>query len=87
MKNKRKTRDKKAKAEAKFAERARAWAEAKAKEKADIARLDDEVRDKSEFEANMRKNANVVNRAAVEAAAKIRDNAKIQGAKIKRAEA
>ena len=35
----------------------------------------------------MRKNANVVNRAAVEAAAKIRDNAKIQGAKIKRAEA
>ena len=49
---------------------ARAWAEAKAKEKADIARLDDEVRDKSKFKANMRKNANVVNRAAVESAAK-----------------
>ena len=35
----------------------------------------------------MRKNVNVVNRAPVEAAAKIRANAKIQGAEIKRAKA
>ena len=54
-----------AKAEAEFVERARAWAEAKAKEKANIARLDDEDRDNSEFKANIRKNVNVVNRAPV----------------------
>ena len=41
-----KTREAKANAEAEFAERARAWAEAKAKEKAEIARLADEAREK-----------------------------------------
>ena len=69
------------KAEAEFAKRAWAWAEAKAKKKAYIARLADEAREKSEFEARERKNTNIVNRAAVEADSKSRFSAKIQGAK------
>ena len=62
---------------------------AKAKEKADIARLDDWDREKSKVEARgrARKNANVVNRAAEEAAAIFRFIAEIQGAKRERAEA
>ena len=67
----RKAREAKAKAEAETAERARAWAKAKDNEKADIARLDDEAREK----------ANTVNGAAVDASTKIRDSSKIQGAK------
>ena len=40
--------------------------------------------DKVDFEARSRNNANAVNRAAVEAATKIRFSAKIQGAKRER---
>ena len=78
----RKAREARAKAEAEFIERERAWAEAKAKGEAEIARLDDKSREKDAFEARARKNANTINMAAVEATAKIRFSAKIQGAKI-----
>ena len=73
----RKAREARAKAEAEFIERERAWAEAKAKGEAEIARLTDKSREKAEFEARVRKNSNAVNRAAVEASAKIRFSAKI----------
>ena len=77
----RKAREARAKAEAKFVERERELAYAKAKGGADTARLADNAREKAKFEARVRKNSNAVNRAAVEAAAKIRFSAKIQVAK------
>ena len=83
----RKARDARAKYEAEFVERVRTWSEAKEKGKAQIARLSDKAREKAEFEARARKNANSVNGAAVEAAAKIRFSVKIQGAKREKAEA
>ena len=49
--------------------------------------LNAEAREKSEFEARARKNTNNVNRAAVEATAKIRASSDIQGANRKRVEA
>ena len=73
--------------EAEFTERARAKILAKAKEKAEIARISDKARNKANFEENTRNNANLVNRAPVEASSRIRFSADIQGAKIKRAEA
>ena len=45
--------------------------EAKAKEKADMDRIADKASYKPEFESRARKNANVVNRAVLEAADKI----------------
>ena len=66
-------------------DRARAWDKAKYREKAEIARLASEAREKTKFEARERKNANNVNRVAVEAVAEIRDSANIQGAKIEKA--
>ena len=63
--------------EAKTTELARAWAEAKPWEKSEIARLADEAREKTEFEARARNNDNIVNRSAVEDAAKIRFSADI----------
>ena len=83
----RKAREARAKSESEFVESARAWAKVKAKGEADIARLADKAREKSEFEAREGKNDNTVNRAEVEAAAKIRYIAKIQGVKIEKAEA
>ena len=83
----RKVREAKSKAEAEFLERARAWSKAKAKENTDIARISEETRDKSKFEAKARNNVNSVNRAAVEDTAKIRFSADIQKAKRERAEA
>ena len=53
----------------------------------EIARLADKARDKAKFESRARKNANAVNRVAVEASAKIKFSAKFQGAKIEKAEA
>ena len=86
--NMRKERESKAKAEAEaeFIERSRAWAEAKAKEKAYISRLSEKAREKADFKAWARENANSVNRAAVKAASKIRFSVKIQGTKRERAE-
>ena len=66
-----------AKDEAEFTERSRAQVLAKVKEKADIARIFDKARNKANFKENTRNNANVVNRAAVEAAYKIRISADI----------
>ena len=63
------------------------WAETKAKEMVDIARIFDEDREKSKFEARESKNTNVVYRVAVEADAKIRFSDEIQRAKRERAEA
>ena len=68
----------KAKVEADIADMARAWAEAKAREKAEIARLADEAREKTKFEARARNNENVINMTAVEASAKISFSADIQ---------
>ena len=73
----REARKERANVEGETTERERAWAKSKAREKAEIARLSDEASDKNEFEARERKNANVVNGAAVEAAAKIRFSADI----------
>ena len=56
-------------------------------EKADIAKLADEAREKTEFETRMKNNANIVNREAVQDASMIRASDEIQGAKRKRAEA
>ena len=53
----------------------------------DITRLADKARERSEFEARARKNANALNRTAVEAVAKISFSAKIQGAKREKVEA
>ena len=61
----RKAREERSKLGAETVDRAGSWADAKAREKADIARLADEAREKNEFEARARKNVNVVNRAAV----------------------
>ena len=85
--NKRKSKEAMTKAEAKLSERAREWSDAKSKERPYIARLADENRDKAEFEARERKNTNVVNRAAVEAAVKIRFRDKIQVEERDRVEA
>ena len=82
----RKARKAKAKAKAETAGRERAWDGARDKEKADITRIADKDRGKAEFEARARNNTNAVNRAAVEAAAKIRFSAEIQGAKRDREE-
>ena len=68
----------KVKVEAETVEMVRASAKVKAREKVDISRLSDEAREKTEFDSRARKNDNVVNMAAVEAAAKIRFSAEIQ---------
>ena len=60
---------------------------AKARDNAYIDRLYDEARKKTDFKSRERKNTNVVNRAAVEAAANIRFSADIQGSKREREEA
>ena len=73
-----KMRKSKAKAESEFTEKERVWAEEKAKEKADIARIAENTRQKSEFKARARNIANTVNRAEVEAAVKNRFSAEIQ---------
>ena len=65
-------------------ERSKAWAKSKAREKVDIAMLADEARENTEFEARARNNANIVNRAEVESASKIRASDEIQGEKINR---
>ena len=57
--------------------RSRAWVEDKARERSDISRLAAEDRERTKFEERARKSANVVNRAAVEASAKIRFSGKI----------
>ena len=80
-----KAREEKAKAEAKFKERARPWAKDKERDKVEIVRIADESREITEFEARERNNSNIINRAAVEAAAMIRFSAKIQGSKRERA--
>ena len=74
----RKEREAREKMEAETVERERAWAEAKARDKADISRIAAEAREKAEFEVRVRKNANAVNRGAVEAATKIRFSDEIQ---------
>ena len=79
-----KAREARAKAEAEFVERERAWAEAKAKGEAYVTRIAYKTIYKVKFEARSRNNANAVNRVAVEAVAKIRFSAKIQGAKRER---
>ena len=63
--------------EAETTDIARAWAEAKEREKVEIARIDEENKEKTEFEARARRNDNIVNRAEVEAAAKIRFSSNI----------
>ena len=54
------------------------------KEEVEISMISDKAGEKVKFEARARKNANAVNRAAVEADSKIRASSKIQGAKIER---
>ena len=66
----RKVREAKAKADSKTTERERSWSKAKDMDKAEIARLADEAKEKAEFEARVRKNSKAVNKAAVVAAAK-----------------
>ena len=83
----RKSREAKAKMEADAAKRARSWAKAKDKKKSEISRLADEAREKAEFKTREKKNDNALNRAAVEAAVKIRASADIKRAKIEREEA
>ena len=73
--------------EAETEERERVWSGDKSRKKSYIARLADEAREKTKFNLRERKNANVVNRAEVEAAPNIRFSAHIQGAKRERAEA
>ena len=70
-------KEREAKVKAKTEAEEEAEAEAKKKEKADIARLADESREKAKFEARARKNVTAVNRASVEAAAKIMASAEI----------
>ena len=67
--------------------RERAWAETKSREKPEIPKPTDMARKKTKFEASVRKNSHVVNRSVLEASAKIRASANIQGAKRDRAEA
>ena len=64
--------------EAETAEMEKSWAEEKSRDKAEISRLADKASEKTEFKARVRKNYNVVNREAVEAATRIRFSAKIQ---------
>ena len=77
----RNARETKAKAEDETTERARAWADDKAREKADIYRIAAKDREKTNLEARVSKNANVVNILALEAASNIRFSANIQGSK------
>ena len=64
--------------EAETAEMKKSWAEEKARDKAEISRLADKASEKTEFKARVRKNDNVVNREAMEAATKIRFSSEIQ---------
>ena len=64
------------KAEAETVERSRAWDKAKAKEKAKIARIAAEAREKAGDEARVRVKGNAVQRAVVEAVANIRSHSR-----------
>ena len=74
----RESRERMAKTEANFAEISKAWDKEKGKEKEDIAMLADEASENNEFEARERNNANIVNRAPVEAASNIMTSDEIQ---------
>ena len=71
----RESRERMAKTEANFGEISKAWDKEKGKEKADIAMLADEASENNEFDARARNNANIVNRASVEAASNVRFSA------------
>ena len=75
------------KAEADTVERSRAWAEAKAKEKAEIARVNTEARDRAREEAKARvwEKNDAVQRAAAEASVRIISKAETRRAKRDRA--
>ena len=66
----RKAREARAKCEADFVESAKTWANATTGERADIARLAYENRNKANFEASARNNPKIVNRATSEKKAK-----------------
>ena len=70
----RKAREAKAKseAEAESADRSSTWAKSKYKKKAEIARIDDEVREKAGAETRARKKFNAARRVEEEAVAEIR---------------
>ena len=57
-----KSREAKANSDTETTERVRAWSKAKDKEKADITRLSDDAREKSEAETRSRKKSNSARR-------------------------
>ena len=64
-----------------------AWAETKDKEKAEIARLADEAREKAKAETMVRKKSNAARRVAEEAVTEIRVRTEVERAKRESAEA
>ena len=83
----RKSRESKSKAEVETVERARDWSESKCKDMEEIYRLSNETRENAKFEVMSKKNANVVNRAAVKASDIVGFSVMIQGENRERAEA
>ena len=80
-------REAKKKADSDTEERAISWSKVEYKDKAEIAKLSDEAREKAKFEARAKNNANTVNKMSVEAAAQISESANMKRANREWAEA